>query len=57
MKIVFFASLLNMVVLNAQKYEPEWSDLDNRPTPQWFKDAKFGFFIQWVFILYLLEAL
>ena len=36
-----------MVVLNAQRYEPEWSDLDNRPTPQWFKDAKFGIFIHW----------
>ena len=47
MKKVFFASLLHMVVLNAQRYEPEWSDLDSRPTPQWFKDAKFGIFIHW----------
>ena len=47
MKTVFFASLLHMVVLNAQKYEPKWSDLDSRPTPPWFKDAKFGIFIHW----------
>ena len=47
MKTVFFASLLHMVVLNAQQYEPKWSDLDSRPTPQWFKDSKFGIFIHW----------
>ena len=47
MKTVFFASLLHMVVLNAQQYEPKWSDLDRRPIPQWFKDAKFGVFIHW----------
>ena len=29
MKTVFFASLLHMVVLNAQQYEPKWSDCEN----------------------------
>ena len=28
-------------------YQPNWSSLDQRPTPQWFKDAKFGIFIHW----------
>lgn len=29
------------------KYEPNWGSLDARPTPQWFRDAKFGVFICW----------
>ena len=28
-------------------YEPNWASLDQRPTPQWFLDAKFGVFIHW----------
>jgi len=31
----------------AQAYQPNWESLDQRPTPQWFKDAKFGIFIHW----------
>jgi alpha-L-fucosidase len=30
-----------------QPYQPNWQSLDQRPTPQWFKDAKFGIFIHW----------
>lgn len=30
-----------------QPYQPNWQSLDSRPTPQWFKDAKFGIFIHW----------
>ena len=30
---------------NKEKYEAKWDSLDKRPTPQWFKDAKFGIFI------------
>jgi alpha-L-fucosidase len=29
------------------RYEPTWESLDARPTPQWFRDAKFGVFICW----------
>lgn len=29
------------------RYEPVWSSLDQRPTPEWFLDAKFGVFIHW----------
>ncbi|MHB8519894.1 MAG: alpha-L-fucosidase [Limisphaerales bacterium] len=29
------------------KYQPNWASLDQRPTPQWFLDAKFGIFIHW----------
>jgi alpha-L-fucosidase len=29
------------------RYEPRWESLDRRPTPEWFRDAKFGIFIHW----------
>jgi alpha-L-fucosidase len=28
-------------------YSSDWTSLDARPVPQWFKDAKFGIFIHW----------
>ncbi len=28
-------------------YEPTWESLSTHPTPQWFRDAKFGIFIHW----------
>ncbi len=34
-------------LLYAQEYQPNWTSLDQRATPQWFKDAKFGIFIHW----------
>ncbi len=30
-----------------KRYEPTWASLDQRPTPDWFLDAKFGVFIHW----------
>jgi alpha-L-fucosidase len=33
--------------VTAQPYQPNWESLDQRPVPQWFKDAKFGIFIHW----------
>ena len=33
--------------LSAKDYGANWSSLDSRPTPQWYKDAKFGIFIHW----------
>jgi alpha-L-fucosidase len=30
-----------------KKYEPNWTSLDQRPTPAWYQDAKFGVFIHW----------
>lgn len=29
------------------RYEPNWASLDQRSTPEWFLDAKFGVFIHW----------
>jgi alpha-L-fucosidase len=31
----------------AAPYEAKWESLDQRPTPEWFMDAKFGIFIHW----------
>jgi alpha-L-fucosidase len=31
----------------AQPYAPNWKSLDTRPTPEWWRDAKFGVFIHW----------
>ena len=31
----------------APRYEANWESLDARPTPQWWRDAKFGVFITW----------
>ncbi|MCB0654885.1 MAG: alpha-L-fucosidase [Saprospiraceae bacterium] len=28
-------------------YQPNWTSLDQRPVPEWFKDAKLGIFIHW----------
>jgi len=33
--------------LAAPRYEARWESLDQRPTPEWFHDAKFGIFIHW----------
>jgi alpha-L-fucosidase len=30
-----------------KSYEPTWASIDARPTPQWWRDAKFGIFIHW----------
>jgi alpha-L-fucosidase len=35
------------VVAAENKYAPNWASLDQRPTPEWFLDAKFGVFIHW----------
>jgi alpha-L-fucosidase len=35
------------IQLFGQTYQPSWESLDKRPTPQWFKDSKFGIFIHW----------
>jgi len=49
MKLSLLISLLLICTISsfAQTYEPNWESLDNRPIPEWFKDAKFGIFIHW----------
>lgn len=46
-KILFSLALLTAITGAAQPYQPEWSSLNTRPVPGWFKDAKFGIFIHW----------
>lgn len=46
-KIIFSAFLFCTIWSSAQNYQPNWESLDTRPTPQWWKDAKFGIFIHW----------
>jgi alpha-L-fucosidase len=29
------------------QYQPNWASLDQRQTPEWWKEAKFGIFIHW----------
>jgi alpha-L-fucosidase len=38
---------LAVTAVFAQNYQPNWQSLDQRPTPAWFTDAKFGIFIHW----------
>ena len=46
--LIFLALFLPGVAPAAdQRYEPNWASLDQRPTPEWFQDAKFGVFIHW----------
>lgn len=33
--------------LQAQRVQPTWASLNERPYPQWFSDAKLGIFIHW----------
>lgn len=40
-------SALPLPTAAAPRYEPRWESLDQRPTPEWFADAKFGVFIHW----------
>jgi len=46
-KLFCSAILLVSISSHAQTYQPNWESLDKRPTPQWFKDSKFGIFIHW----------
>lgn len=45
--IAFFALFLFGAGAFAQNFQPDWSSLDTRPTPEWWQDAKFGIFIHW----------
>ncbi len=46
-KLLAFILFAFPVHIVAQTYQPTWESIDRRPTPQWFKDAKFGIFIHW----------
>lgn len=47
-KLLFLAFTLFLFHLSkAQKYEPNWSSLNQRKIPAWFHGDKFGIFIHW----------
>ena len=46
-KVITSLLCLAFISATAKNFEPNWSSLDSRETPQWFKDAKFGIFIHW----------
>ena len=41
------AAPLAMAYAADTRYEANWESLDQRPSPQWYTDAKFGIFIHW----------
>jgi len=43
--VCFIFSWLNP--LQAQTYQPNWASLDQRSTPNWWSESKFGIFIHW----------
>ncbi len=48
MKRVFGLALSTLVIpMLAAAQSPDWSAIDARPVPQWWKDAKIGIFIHW----------
>ena len=47
MRLLSIAVLAAGLVFAQTKYEPTWKSLDQRPTPAWFTDARFGIFIHW----------
>ena len=44
---LFLFVLISINQATAQPWQPDWKSLDQRPVPQWYKDAKFGIFIHW----------
>ncbi|HOT96317.1 MAG TPA: alpha-L-fucosidase [bacterium] len=46
-KLILTVLLLAGVAPAQTRYEADWKSLDARPTPQWYRDAKFGIFIHW----------
>ncbi|MCG8307932.1 MAG: alpha-L-fucosidase [Cytophagales bacterium] len=44
--IVLCLGLAN-VGFSQEKYKADWKELNKRPVPAWFTDAKFGIFIHW----------
>lgn len=45
--LVSFLMTFRSLPSQAQTWKPDWQQLQNRPTPQWFQDAKLGIFIHW----------
>jgi alpha-L-fucosidase len=47
LKGVAAAALVGPARAQGTAYSANWQSLDQRPTPQWYADSKFGIFIHW----------
>lgn len=45
--LLFVAFCLIQPWVEAARYLPEWSSLDQRPLPSWYDEAKLGIFLHW----------
>lgn len=45
--VAVFACLVVTGPVLGQEFEPTWESLNQRETPEWFRDAKLGIFIHW----------
>ncbi|MGD2154652.1 MAG: alpha-L-fucosidase [Gemmatimonadales bacterium] len=45
--LALLALTVQTVGAQQQRYEPNWESISSRPTPEWWRDAKFGIFIHW----------
>ena len=41
------AAITSAKSTSAEQFEPTWESLDQRATPEWYRDAKLGIFIHW----------
>ena len=44
LQILLCSAVLGLVTA---QYSPEWDSLDRRPTPSWWREAKFGISMHW----------
>jgi alpha-L-fucosidase len=38
---------LAAAVSASPRYQPSWDSIDSRPSPDWYRDSKFGIFVHW----------
>ncbi|WP_299555870.1 alpha-L-fucosidase [Seonamhaeicola sp.] len=46
-KLLTISVILLSLTINAQKYEANWESLQNYTAPEWYEDAKLGFWVHW----------
>lgn len=46
-KIAWLLSLVAVTALAEQAYQPNWESLKNYEAPEWYEDAKLGFWVHW----------
>ena len=42
--VIVICALFVVVSVDGKRYEPFWPDLDSRPLPSWYDEAKVGIF-------------